>query len=177
VRRRGVDHFGLAALFPVIEGQEQALRDHIVALSARPRSPFAELESTHFARLVYVGKLPDRENRLVVGDECLLFSAEFEASVAGYLEAMCVEIGQDVEAVFAHCAGCPGTDSPPTFRDWVLEHRIKPGFSLHAHPRAAVRDIRRSLELRERIMAFAVRTRGAGPQEFAREYRKWRARL
>jgi hypothetical protein len=164
VTRRGIDREGLAALLPVQDEREAAVRNALAELSARPLSPFARIGSTHFARLVMVDEFPGPDGR-PLGDvpACLFFGAEFEIPVAGYLEAICALMPDDADAVFGPCAGYPGANVPPLFAEWMLRHRVRPGFSLQGNPDATVREVVAALGLRERIIEFALATRALAP--------------
>ena len=45
----------------------------------------------------------------------------------------------------------------------MLEHRVPAGFSVHANPDVTADEVETSLDLRERIMAFALETRDLDP--------------
>jgi hypothetical protein len=161
-----LNHDGLAALLPVDDGREEGLRSALQALPGGERSPFGRLESTHFARLVVVPALPGRDDRPVPDiPACLLFAAEFDIPCAGYLEAMCTLMPAEADALFGHCAGYPGARVPPRFASWMLEHRVTAGFSLHGNPAATAGEVVEAVALRERLIAFVVKTRSLGPAE------------
>ena len=164
MRRRGYNRDGLAALLPVLDGRKEELSRALEALPGGRVSPFARLGSTHFARLVLVDGFPDRNGgRLDDMPACLFFAAEFDIPVAGYLEALCSLMPQEAEAVFGTCAGYPGASVPPLVREWMLRHRIRPGFSILGNPHASVRQVVDALRLREQIIGFAVETRALAP--------------
>jgi hypothetical protein len=166
VRRRGLERGGLAALLPVEAGREDALNAAIAALPGAEASPFGRLESTHFARLVVVPAFLDGDDQPLPDiPACLYFAAEFDIPCAGYLEAMCTLMPAEADAVFGHCQGYPGADAPPRFAAWMLEHRVRAGFSLHGNPAATAGEVTAALALRERLIAFAVETRALGPRE------------
>jgi hypothetical protein len=164
VRRRGIDREGLAALLPVLEGREVELQDALEALPTGHRSPFGRIGSTHFARLLIVDDFLGPDG-LPLGDmpACLFFGAEFDMPVAGYLEALCVRLPEQADALFGHCAEYPGADLPPAFAEWMKSHRVRPGFSLQANPQATVHEVVTALALRKRIIDFALATRNLAP--------------
>jgi hypothetical protein len=164
VRRDGINRAGLAALLPVRDGKDVELQARLEALSARTPSPFARIGSTHFARLVLVEELPGRNgDPLPDVPPCLLFAAEFDIPVDGYLEALCTLLPAEADAVFGTCAGYPGVNAPPLFAAWVKRNRVRAGFSLHGNPEARVGRVVDSLRLRERIIEFALDTRALDP--------------
>jgi Dyp-type peroxidase family len=172
MRRRGITRAGLAALFPIVAGHERELGQRVKALPRGERSPFARLECTHFARLVV---LPSQRYPAGPGQEnlpaCLLFSSEFDITPEGYLEALCARMAAEADRIFGHCNGYPGVSTPPRFQRWVLDHRVKAGFSIHGNADAEVGRIRRSLALRKRLIAFAVTTRDDAPPALLQRWR------
>ena len=168
MRGRGINREGLAALLPVRDGREAEAEDVLAALPSGHESPFTRIGSTHFARLVLLAGFPDRRHggEILPGlPACLFFAAEFDIPVAGYLEAVCAVMPAEADAVFAACVGYPGARVPPVFTDWMLRHRVKAGFSLHANPQANVRQVLHALGLREQIIGFAVETRALAPAD------------
>jgi len=164
VRPRSVNRAGLTALLPIVPSHATVLGHLVAGLPGGEDSPFARLESTHFARLVVLppqhypaAKKPDNL------PACLLFASEFDISAAGYLDLLCARMPETADSIFEHCSGYPGVSSPPAFGRWMLQHRIKAGFSVHGNAHATVGWIRRSLALRERLIEFAVANRGANP--------------
>jgi hypothetical protein len=165
VRRRGINRKGLAVLLPVVDGKAPKVREALGKLDARKESPFARIRSTHFARLVLIERFPGqhRNQTLARVPACLFFSAEFDITVSGYLEALCMLMPREADSVFELCAGYPGVRVPPLLEEWMERHRVKAGFSLHGNPKAHVRQVVGSLELRERIIRFALDTRSLEP--------------
>ena len=165
MRRRGINRKGLAVLLPVIDGKAATVGEAIGKLDARKESPFARIGSTHFARLVLIERFPGRHKNQTLPrvPACLFFSAEFDITVSGYLEALCTLMPKQADSVFELCAGYPGVRVPPLFEQWMERHRVKAGFSVQGNPDAGVRQVVDSLELRERIIRFAVDTRALEP--------------
>lgn len=164
MRRRGFNREGLAALLPVLDGRKEELASALEAMPAGPASPFARMGSTHFARLVLMDGFPDRKGGQVADmPACLFFGAEFDIPVAGYLEALCSLMPIEADAVFGTCAGYPGASVPPLVREWILHHRIRPGFSIIGNPQASVRQVVDALRRREQIIGFALETRALAP--------------
>jgi hypothetical protein len=166
VSRRGINREGLAVLLPVLKEREEELNAALDALPAGRASPFGRIGSTHFARLVVVHEFPSRnDGTLADMPTCLFFGAEFDATVAGYVEALCALLPDEADGIFGTCVGYPGANVPPLVIDWMLRHRVRPGFSIHGNPQADVRQVIDSLSLRERIIEFAVETRTLAPAE------------
>jgi hypothetical protein len=162
--RGSLNREGFAALLPLWDGEEQRVRETLRSIPHGQASPFARLPSTHFARLTLVPRLRDRDKlELRSVPFCLFFAAEFEMFVGGYLETLCTSLRDQADPLFDRCVGYPGTGAPAAFVDWMLEHRVPAGFSVHGNPGATAAEVERSLGLRERIIAFAVETRGLEP--------------
>jgi hypothetical protein len=176
VRPRGINREGFAALLPLREGEEDQVRETLRALPAGRSSPFARLRGTHFARLTVVPALFDREDDAVSGvPPCLFFSAEFDSFTGGFLEALCTQVPEEAEAMFSRCVGYPGTGAPSAFASWMLGHRVPAGFSVHGNPGATAAEIESSLELRERVISFALETRGLEPAALRDRWEQWQA--
>jgi hypothetical protein len=172
VSGRGIDPAGLAVLLPVRGGREGELGELLNALPDGEDSPFTTLSSTHFARLVLVPHLLDRaDHELRDVPPLLFFSAEFDVSPEGYLEALCTLMPADVGEIFALCEGYPGIASPPRFKQWLLDHRVPPGFSIQGNPGATAAEVVETLALRDSIIEFAVDTRGFEPAALLQAWR------
>jgi hypothetical protein len=160
----GINHEGFAALLALREGEEERVRQTLRTLPQGEQSPFAQLSGTHFARLTLVPPLRDRNDRPASGlPFCLFFAAEFDMLPGGYLESLCTRVPGRAEEMFGRCIGFPGTGAPAPFVSWMLDHRVRAGFSAHGYPGATAGEVERCLELRDRIIAFALDTRNIAP--------------
>ena len=167
--------YALTVILAIRPGREVELRDRLVAWGT---SPFARLETTHFARLVVLDRMvfegPDRE-RPLFPYQYLLFSATFdgESSEARdeYLERMCRRI-PELEDVFGFCIGAPFplAANPALFREWIVAHQYDVSAFFAHRPRARVADIRAALTLRRRIRRFAFRMAYRRPDELQRSF-------
>jgi hypothetical protein len=154
MRRRGPNREGFAALLPVLEDDEAAVREVLQRLNDGAASPFESLSGTHFVRLVVLprfGGLP----------ALLFFAAEFDAFVGGFLEALCTVMPDESDEIFGRCVRYPGTGAPPEFKRWMLAHRVRPGFTIIGNPGASTAEVERCLRLRQHIIDFALETRNA----------------
>lgn len=161
--RRGINREGFAALLPVLEVDEAAVRRELKSLAPGPNSPFARLSGTHFARLVLLRPFDGLPS-------CLFFAAEFDAFVGGFLEMLCTALPNECNAIFGHCQRYPGTGAPPEFKRWMLQHRVRPGFTVIGNPGASADEVERCLRLRQRIIEFAVATRGLEPADLSEKW-------
>jgi hypothetical protein len=171
VRRRRINPEGFAALLPVIDGDDDAVRALLTRFPNGRASPFARLSGVHFARLVLV-QFRDRNGR-ARGDVpwCLFFAAEFDALVGGFLEVLCTAMPGECDQLFGHCDGYPGVGAPTAFKRWMLDHRVPPGFTVIGNPGAAD-ELQRCLALRQHVIDFAVETQGLTPQQL---HERWKS--
>jgi hypothetical protein len=175
--RRGPDSTGFAAVLPLIDGAEASVRDALAALPNGPASPFAALPATHFVRLVLLPRFRDRNGHDLAGvPPCLFFAAESDMFAEGFLEALCTQLPGTADAIFGRCAGYPGAHGPPAFKRWMLDHRVRPGFSVLGNPGADAARVQRSLALREEIAAFALDAQRFDAAELHKRFRqRWKA--
>ena len=169
----GASGQGLTVLTPVAEGRLDDLRARLGALPAGTRSPLAAVPGTHFARWAVVafdGKdgRPDPELA-----PHLLFSSEFDGDLDAYLTALCAGLGAEGHAIWSHCEGYPG-DADGALRDYLLRHRVSPGYSVVAYPGVSVEDVQAGLALRDMVTQFAI---GAGALDPPALKRAWLERF
>lgn len=136
-------------------------------------SPFARFDTVHFARLQLIGRLTVRRprRRASGAPSYLFFAAELDSTVDGFLEALPVVAPDLLDEVFGCCAGYPGRSRPTLVAAWLREHEVRAGFSVHGHPDATVAEICSAVELRKRVVAFALRTRDHDAAAFADAWR------
>ncbi|HEX8074393.1 MAG TPA: hypothetical protein VF545_05380 [Thermoleophilaceae bacterium] len=160
---------GLTVVVPVAEGREDALRDHLVRLPTGPRSPMIRVHGTHFARWV-VFRFADKDGRPARSvPPHLLFSSEFDGGLEDYVASLCEGLGQEAHAIWSHCAGYPGEQDGALAR-YLLDHHIRPGYSVVAYPGVRVEDVRASLALRDRLNEFVMRARELDPPALQRAW-------
>lgn len=169
----GASGKGLTVLTPVAEGRLDELCARLRALPTGTRSPLAGVSGTHFARWTIVafdGK--DRRPDPEVAPH-LLFSSEFDGALDAYLTALCGGLGAEGHAIWSHCAGYPG-DTDGALHDYLLRHRVSPGYSVVAYPDVSVEDVQAGLALRDMVTQFAM---GAGALDPPALKRAWLARF
>jgi hypothetical protein len=149
---------GLCVLAPVADGHERALREHLRELPTGARSPMIRVHGTHYARWTIV-HLEDRHGEPLppaARPLFLLFSSEFDGELEPYVARLCRKLGPDGHAIWRHCDGYPGRDDAALAR-FLLDHHVRPGYSVVAYPDAGVEDVRAAFALRERLNDFLVR--------------------
>jgi hypothetical protein len=153
----------LCVLTPVLPARRDALAAALAGLPDGEASPLARVPGTHFARWV---RAPSLRRRTDLGPHtaCLVFAVEFDhGSAHEYLEDLCRRLPDEADLVWRNCAGYPGAVDH-RFVVWLLEHRVRPGFSIVAFPAATVAEVREALALRARVATFALAAQGMPPE-------------
>lgn len=152
--------WALTVLTPIAPGREQELRGYLEGLGAAGGlSPLARVPRTHFARWVIV---PDFVNDAAqpaqdsLGCQYLLFTANVDGSFDGYLDGLCSQIVPEVARIWGCCIGYPQPDTVTALKAYLRHNRIDTGFFFSAYPDASVAEVLHSLDVRERMIAFAA---------------------
>ena len=162
------------ALTPIRPGAEVELRTYLDALP-RPGSPLARLAGTHFARWVII---PDwvndpsqsREDRL--HSQYLIFTSNFDGPLDPYLDELCVKLAPEAREIWGRCVGCPPEATGPQLKAYLLHNKIDTGFFVAAYPHATVAQVKAALDARSRLIEFAVRAQGLGPDALWRAFKE-----
>jgi hypothetical protein len=159
------DLVALTVLTPIIPGQDAPLREHLEGLS-QEHSPLADIPGTHFGRWVIAPNFvsdPEQPKHDDLPCPSLLFSATLDGPLDGYLDALC--LAPAAEQIWSHCIGCPCPARGPELKAYLLHNRIDTGLFFTAYPEASVEKVRRSLTVREKTIAFAVKAQQMEPAE------------
>ena len=163
------------AMTPIIAGHEIALRAHLRALPLQDGSPLAKVPRTHFGRWVIMPQ-PAFEGAPMhpapFKSQYLFFSASFDGDLPSYLDDLCTLIPDEADAIWGHCAGYPGSKDRTAFGRYLTHNQINTEVPFSAYPQATVQRVRESLELRDRILKFAVDTQGVDPAELQRRWQE-----
>ncbi len=155
----------LVMMVPVKEGHEEALLATLAAMATGAQSPFALLQSTHFARWLVIGALLDGNGEPAEPEQAyLLFTCDFDGSLESWAQAAASQIGPTLDRVFDHCLGYRGSGDAGTLLRFIGEHRVDVGFSIISY-RATVSAIRESLALRHELRVFAAASDGLSAGE------------
>jgi hypothetical protein len=158
----------LCVFAPIREGHAGALEAQLGDLPTGEASPMNKLKGTHMARFVVIPHLK-RSNGAPLDDTAyLLFASEFDAPFDAYLDALAAL--PEARQAFAHCAGYRDDGQPESLRRFLGDYRVQPGYSVVAFPEASLDDVKRSLELRDRLADFALRTRDFDAASRKREW-------
>jgi hypothetical protein len=173
-RNRVGTAYALTVFTPIIPGHEDELRAHIDNLPLGPDSPLAKLDRLHLARiqifdeLVYQGR-PQKPDGL--NHKQLLFTSTFDGGLDPYLDQLCERIGPEADRWWCHCSGYPGTCDREEFKRYIRQHQVDTSLVASAFPTATVRDIRHSLELRDKVAAFAADAQGLDAPTLQQRFR------
>lgn len=159
--------YALTAIAPIEPGREDELRAFLEALPRDP-SPLIAVRRTHFARWVIVEDFFQEEEQPHedhLAQQQLIFTSNFDGPLETYLDELISELGELAEEIWGKCTGCPERPSPAELKAYLLAHRIDTGFFFAAYGQATVERVRAALDLRERLMSFAVESQGMEPAE------------
>ena len=153
---------GLCILVPIVPDQEREVRQHIADIPRGHGSPLARVGGTHFAR-IQVLRLAGPDGKVDKSlPPYLLFSAEHDGGAKDYVARLCDTLRYEAHEIWEHCEGYPGR-APGLLEEYLLEHRVKPGYSVVAYPGATVEDVVTSLAIQDRLSEFLIRTRPLDP--------------
>jgi hypothetical protein len=154
-------------MIPVQQGHEEDLAADLDGLPGREQSPLARVRGTHFARWVVLDQPVfeggDQKARDTWTASRLLFTTNFDGPLDPYLEALRAGLGSDGDRLFGHCAGYPGSSAADAWGSWVLAHRIGSSLFFAAYGDQTVEEVQANLELRARLIAFALDAQGLAP--------------
>ena len=160
--------YALTVLTPVLPERVNALAAHLDALGSGDRSPLVRVPGTHLARwviidnVVYEGPPQAREN---LAAPRLLFTSNFDGSLDPYLEVLRTGLGEDADAIWGHCPGYPGRAEPRAWAGWFRAHQVDSALFFAAYGDQTVGEVRANLELRSRLMRFALEAQGLAPEQ------------
>jgi hypothetical protein len=157
---------GLCVLTPFTRDAEEPLREAFARFATGEESPFAETARTHFARFVVVPHLKDRLGHQLDATSYLLFAAEFDGGRDEYVESLAT--APELRSVWSHCSGYPVGHDTNALSQYLLEHRIEPGYSFISYPTATLADVRASLALEKRLDELFLAAQGVEPAQLKR---------
>jgi hypothetical protein len=175
-----VDHnrvgtaYGLTVYTAITPGREEQVRETIEALP-KDDGPFSRLPMVHFARLqifdhlVYQGA-PQKPDQL--RSHYLVFTSSFDGGRDAFLDAICERMPAEADSWWSQCVGYPGSGDRRAFRRWIVHNQIPTHLITSPYPTASVQDVRESLALRERLVAFAVDAQGLDATELQARFRQ-----
>ena len=163
--------YSLTVVAPIVAGREQAAREAIEAL---PEDALARLDRLHFSRLHVVSELvfqgPPQRFRERLQASHMVFTSTVDGELDPYLDAL--RGHADPDAWWQHCSGYPRSADRAAFGRFVRDHQIDSSLFASAHPDARVERVLESLDLRERIVAFAAEAQGLDAATLHRRFRE-----
>lgn len=161
--------YSLTVLTPIIDGQETTLARHLNTLAPGDASPLAGVRGTHFARWVVIDDViyegSQQGEREHLKHARLLFTSNFDGELDAYLEALRTGLGDDVDTIWGHCIGYPGSSDPHAFTAYLRHHQVDSSLFFAAYGDRTVEQVRRSLAVRTQLISFALRAQGLGGPE------------
>ena len=155
--------YALIVLTPVLPGRTAALQGVLDRFPTGGASPLARTGTTHFARWVIIDRLMYEgppQQRDTLKSDYLLFSSHFDGALDTYLQNLRTLLPVEADAIWGHCVGYPGTGEPEAFGTYLRRNQLNPLFYFAAYSQATLPQVLSALELRERLLAFAVRVQG-----------------
>jgi hypothetical protein len=187
----------ITLLTPITPGAEAALRAHLEGLRS-DESPLAKLPYVHFGRWVVIDKLqmewdgaPRRSSRL--NSQYLLFTASMTLPVEeqvsheeryierlpeAFLHELRVRIPTEVDAIWSHCHGYPGTSKPDEFVGYLAAARLDSSLVYTGYPDVTADEVRQAVAARKSLVAFALEHQGEAnaavlQQSYLKESSTW----
>jgi hypothetical protein len=155
--------YALTTFARVLPGLEDELEAYLAALPRGEESPFARIGTLHTARVQLFRELvhqgPEQRHTDVLQNAHLVFTSTIDGTLDPYLDALASRV-PECDEWWGRCAGYPGRADPAAFRAFVHSIQARPGLFQSAIPHASVSDVRAALELRERVIDFAVEAQG-----------------
>jgi hypothetical protein len=157
--RRGTA-YALTTFARILPGCEDELEAYLGSLD---ETPFAGLPMLHIARvqifrdeLVYQG--PEQRHRDPLKHAHLVFTSTIDGDLDPYLDALSQV--PEIDEWWGRCAGYPGRADRAAFHAYIRSIQVRTSLFQSAIPTAKVPEILEALELRERILDFAVEAQG-----------------
>jgi hypothetical protein len=173
------DAFGqaraLTLLAPVDPGRASDLTAHLDGLPGGADSPLARVHGTHFARWVVLDQLvyqgpPQRRDTWKAPR--LLFTTNFDGPLDAYLEALRTGLGADGDAIFGHCTAYPGSTDAQRWRAWLNARTVPSALFFAAYGDQTVSEVKANLDLRARLIAFALDAQGLEPAQLQARFKE-----
>jgi hypothetical protein len=164
---------GLSILTPIVAGREGALRRYIRSLPLGAESPLSRVGGTHFGRwliipqLIYEGP-PQKPDS--IKSQYLLFTAYFDGADLGpYLESLAAL--PEAADIWGSCIGCPPARDRAAFVRYLRHNQLDTEL-LYIGYAATVGRVRASLDLRRRLLDFAVDHQSSDDAALLRDWRE-----
>lgn len=166
---------GFLAMTAIKPGEEKALRAVLEGWGDRGERPLDKVPGTHMARFVIVERFnckPTYKQRHPETLACasLCFSSNLDGPIDAYLDRLCETFQPEAQQVWSHCVGAPATCEGRALKDYLKRNQIDCGFFYAAYGEATVEKVKRTLDQRERLMAFATEHQGVSAEQLQRDF-------
>jgi hypothetical protein len=170
---------GFLAMTAIKPGEEQDLRAYLQGFRDRGERPLEKVPGTHMARFVIVDRFNCKasyKQRRPDDIACasLAFSSNLDGPIDSWLDVLCASLQPEAQEIWGRCVGSPATCEGAALKTYLKHNQIDCGFFYAAYGEATVDEVKRSLDQRDRLMAFATEHQGAGAAElqkaFVREF-------
>jgi len=142
---------------PIVPHAEESLKDVLCKLNDGV-SPLAKVRWTHLARWSVVKPLPYKGTGKPVDPTWyLLFVSWFDGHTSSYIDALREGLGELNDRIWGHCDGYRGYRDPVLFRDFLLDHSMRPGLAFSGY-QERVTEVRAALALRHRLTRPVMET-------------------
>ena len=178
--------YGLTLLCPILDddravpSHDLQIRYHLSNLPLGSDSPFAVAPGTHLARLavlddvIYVG-MPACEEHLK--SKYLVFECNCDGNFDSYLTGLAQHIPNELDAIWSHCTGYPGSSNLQAFLAYMKKCQIETTFFF-----APVNDKSRTqtltaLQTQRAVAAFIATHQGCSDADLQQDFKVFVDRL
>ncbi len=178
--------YGLTILSPILDDESATpshdlqIREYLATLATDHASPFARAPFTHLTRLavmddvIYVG-MPSCEEHLKF--KYLVWEANFDGELDAYLTALAGAARVEIDAIWQHCAGYPGTANRAAFISYMKSCQIETTFYFAAVNDKTRTESLKALQTQRAVADFIGTHQGADPEHLQRDFLKFAASL
>ena len=178
--------YGLTILSPIIDDEsvtpshDLQIREYLAGLPTDATCPFALAPYTHLTRLavmddvIYVG-MPSCEEHLKF--KYLVWEANFDGDLDRYLKALAATVPDQINAIWSHCVGYPGTANLDKFLTYMKSCQLETTFYFAAVNDKSLTQTLTALQTQRAVADFVARHRGLPAEQLQREFLKFSAIL
>ena len=178
--------YGLTILSPILDDESATpshdlqIREYLATLATDQTSPFARAPFTHLTRLavmddvIYVG-MPSCEEHLKF--KYLVWEANFDGELEPYLAALAKAAHTEIDAIWSHCVGYPGTGNLDAFTEYMKSCQIETTFYFAAVNDKSRTESLKALQTQRAVADFIATHQGADPEHLQREFIQFSATL
>ncbi len=178
--------YGLTLLCPIINddsaipSHDLQIRYYLSKLSLGPDGPFAIAPGTHLARLVvlddviYVG-MPSCEEHL--RSKYLILECNCDGDRDSYLTGLVKHIPDQLDAIWQHCTGYPGTKDLTAFLTYMKKCEIETTFFFAPVNDKSVTQTLSALQTQRAVAAFIATHQNCSAADLQRDFKVFIDRL